>query len=214
MKSRCYCLRCDYDLAATVSGPCPECGTIFKHNDPATFSIVPRHTLSYRLRRWKWYALLLAIILLWPGGWTLMITRWSATGSTATIDGKAFAIGRPWWLGGFWPPITWNSPQTSPAEFVPPPIGENVPLYLDGKATVSYSSPGGPNNYSLDANSAYFFTTGPVYTTSKADPGTVFSWFRSSSSQAAPCSPWMYQLDPLSATIMPYFFRALRITSD
>lgn len=40
-------------------------------------------------------------------------------------------------------------------------IGENVPLYLDGKATVSYSSPGGPNNYSLDANSAYFFTTGP-----------------------------------------------------
>lgn len=163
MKSRCYCLRCDYDLAATVSGPCPECGSTFNRNDPATFSIVPRHTLSYRLRRWKWYALLLAIILLWPGGWTLMITRWSPTGSTSTIDGKAFAIGRPWWLGGFWPPFTWNSPQASPAKFIPPPIGENVPLSV--------------MSYRCDSVLPWQMTTirGPSMLASPIPPGSALS---------------------------------------
>lgn len=33
---------------------------------------------------------------------------------------------------------------------------ENLPLYLDGKANVSFSSPAGPQNFSLDANCAYF----------------------------------------------------------
>lgn len=35
-------------------------------------------------------------------------------------------------------------------------IGENKPLFLDGKANVSFSSPGAPKNYLLDANCAYF----------------------------------------------------------
>lgn len=35
--------------------------------------------------------------------------------------------------------------------------GENVPIYLDGKANISVSSPGAPNNRLLDANCAYFF---------------------------------------------------------
>jgi hypothetical protein len=35
--------------------------------------------------------------------------------------------------------------------------GENLPLYLDGKANVAFSSPGGPQNHLLDANCAYFF---------------------------------------------------------
>lgn len=36
--------------------------------------------------------------------------------------------------------------------------GENLPVYLDGKAGVSVSVPGGPNGYALDANCAYFFS--------------------------------------------------------
>ena len=40
------------------------------------------------------------------------------------------------------------------------PIGENLPLYLDGKANVSFSSAGETKNYVLDANCAYFFGRG------------------------------------------------------
>ncbi len=36
-------------------------------------------------------------------------------------------------------------------------VGENVPIYLDGKANISVSSPGATMNRSLDANCAYFF---------------------------------------------------------
>jgi hypothetical protein len=35
--------------------------------------------------------------------------------------------------------------------------GENLPLYLDGKANLSFSSPGGSRTQLLDANCAYFF---------------------------------------------------------
>ena len=35
--------------------------------------------------------------------------------------------------------------------------GENLPLYLDGKANLSFSSPGGSRIQLLDANCAYFF---------------------------------------------------------
>jgi hypothetical protein len=40
-------------------------------------------------------------------------------------------------------------------------LGENLPLYSDGKANVSFSASGGGRNYLLDANSAYFLGRGP-----------------------------------------------------
>ena len=43
----------------------------------------------------------------------------------------------------------------------------------------------------------------PVCTASKALPGTVLSWLRSSSSQRGSEAPVTYQSDPLSATIIP-----------
>jgi hypothetical protein len=39
-------------------------------------------------------------------------------------------------------------------------VGENRPMYLDGKANIDFSSPGGSKKYLLDSNSAYFI--GPV----------------------------------------------------
>jgi hypothetical protein len=36
-------------------------------------------------------------------------------------------------------------------------IGENRPMYCDGRANIDFSSPGGPKKYLCDANAAYFF---------------------------------------------------------
>jgi len=33
-----YCRDCGYDLRATESGPCPECGTVFSRSDYRTFA--------------------------------------------------------------------------------------------------------------------------------------------------------------------------------
>ena len=49
-------------------------------------------------------------------------------------------------------------------------------------------------------------------TASKAEPVTLFSLFRVSLFQRESGSPEMNQAEPLSAIIMPYFFRARRIT--
>ena len=49
------------------------------------------------------------------------------------------------------------APVNGSAQSVTLGIGENKPLFADGKANVSYSSPGGPKNYLADANCAYFF---------------------------------------------------------
>ncbi len=49
------------------------------------------------------------------------------------------------------------TPVSGQAQLLTLPVGENMPLYLDGKANVSFSSPGGTKNYLLDANCAYFF---------------------------------------------------------
>lgn len=48
------------------------------------------------------------------------------------------------------------SPATGAVQSLTLAVNENVPLYLDGKASVSFPSRGTPSNYSLDANSAYF----------------------------------------------------------
>jgi hypothetical protein len=45
--------------------------------------------------------------------------------------------------------------------------------------------------------------TPPLLTTSKAAPGTDFSWSRSSSFQPGSVAPDRNQFDPLSATIIP-----------
>jgi hypothetical protein len=37
------------------------------------------------------------------------------------------------------------------------PVGEVMPLFLDGRAHVEFASPGSPKRYALDANCAYFF---------------------------------------------------------
>src|ERR1051325_420319 len=52
----------------------------------------------------------------------------------------------------------------------------------------------------------------PIFTTSKSAPLSVLSWFNSSSSQRISGAPLKYQLEPLSARIIPYFFIARRIT--
>src|ERR1017187_3503944 len=49
-------------------------------------------------------------------------------------------------------------------------------------------------------------------TASKADPGISPNSCRSSLFQRSSGTPDRYQLDPLSARIIPYFFSAVRIT--
>ena len=49
------------------------------------------------------------------------------------------------------------TPVTGQAQQLLLPVGECLPIYLDGKAHVAFSSPGGPKNYLLNANSAYYF---------------------------------------------------------
>src|SRR4051812_42835463 len=40
------------------------------------------------------------------------------------------------------------------------PIDETVPLFLDGKANISFSARVGPGQYLLDSNCAYYFGRG------------------------------------------------------
>lgn len=56
--------------------------------------------------------------------------------------------------------------------------------------------------------------TSPVYTTSNAELGTVLIWFRSVSFHRGSAAPVIIQDEPLSATIIPYFFSASRTTRD
>src|SRR6266550_2330105 len=52
----------------------------------------------------------------------------------------------------------------------------------------------------------------PIWTTSKFEPLIVFNVFNSLSFQRGSGAPLKYQLEPLSATIIPNFFMARRIT--
>lgn len=49
------------------------------------------------------------------------------------------------------------APLSSAPQMLTVAAGENVPVYLDGKANISVSSPGATINRLLDANCAYFF---------------------------------------------------------
>lgn len=53
------------------------------------------------------------------------------------------------------------TPVNGLAQAITLKVGESLPMFLDGKANISYSSPGGNKNYLLDANSAYFFGRTP-----------------------------------------------------
>src|SRR5215831_822669 len=58
----------------------------------------------------------------------------------------------------------------------------------------------------------YCVTTVPSCTTSKSEPFTRDKVANSLSFQRGSGAPLIYQFDPLSATISPYFFMARRIT--
>ena len=58
----------------------------------------------------------------------------------------------------------------------------------------------------------YPVVTGPIFTTSRSLPFTFFSVLIASLSQRGSGAPVMNQSLPLSARIMPYFLRAVRIT--
>ncbi len=49
------------------------------------------------------------------------------------------------------------SPVAGQAQQLMLPVGEVMPLFLDGKAHVEFASPGNPKRYLLDANCAYYF---------------------------------------------------------
>ncbi len=48
-------------------------------------------------------------------------------------------------------------PAAGRAQQLTLPAGDVVPLFLDGRAHVEFTSPGSPKRYALDANCAYFF---------------------------------------------------------
>ncbi|MCC7475187.1 MAG: hypothetical protein IT425_07310 [Pirellulales bacterium] len=52
------------------------------------------------------------------------------------------------------------TPLTGQVQHVRLAIGENLPLYLDGKAEIAFSSAGRARQYVLDANCAYYFGRG------------------------------------------------------
>src|SRR5882762_2140745 len=58
----------------------------------------------------------------------------------------------------------------------------------------------------------YCVTIVPICTTSKFDPLIAFNVLSSSSFQRGSGAPLIYQFEPLSATIIPYFLNARRIT--
>src|SRR5881394_3902681 len=56
-------------------------------------------------------------------------------------------------------------PKSGAAQQLTLPPGDTMPLFLDGKADITFSPNGGQKHYSLDANCAYFFgqnANGPV----------------------------------------------------
>ncbi len=52
----------------------------------------------------------------------------------------------------------------------------------------------------------------PIWTTSNAEAGTLRSVAKFASLQRASGAPETYHEEPLSATIIPYFFMAVRMT--
>jgi len=57
------CLSCDYDLSASLAGPCPECGRLFDSANPATYrNEAARDTLTKPLL-WMNFALALSPVL-------------------------------------------------------------------------------------------------------------------------------------------------------
>jgi hypothetical protein len=53
--------------------------------------------------------MMVAAAALWPGGVLVMTVAWVDPAGTATIRGRSVVVGRPWWLGGWWRPISWST---------------------------------------------------------------------------------------------------------
>lgn len=68
------------------------------------------------------------------------------------------------------------------------------------------------SSLAYEAEGLYLSTMVPIRTTSKSEPLIVFKVLNSSSFQRGSGAPLRNQLEPLSASIIPCFFNALRIT--
>src|SRR5262245_2482976 len=53
------------------------------------------------------------------------------------------------------------APLTGQAQQLTLPVGEVLPMFVDGQANASFAAPGGAKRYLLDANCAYYFGRGP-----------------------------------------------------
>jgi hypothetical protein len=53
------------------------------------------------------------------------------------------------------------TPESGGSQQLTLPVGDVVPLFLNGKARVEFTSPGGAKRYLLDANCAYYFGRAP-----------------------------------------------------
>lgn len=60
--------------------------------------------------------MLVVILLLaavWPRGWVFTRISWSDPSGSAVVSGDSLVIGHPWWLGGWYGPITWGASSGS-----------------------------------------------------------------------------------------------------
>jgi hypothetical protein len=105
-----YCKGCDYDLSAAAESRCPECGRAFAPDDKRTYRAFSRRSWRGRWRRWRWVVLALVLIgTVWPRGWVLTRMAWIDRSGAGRVETSALAIGHPWWLKGWFTPITWSN---------------------------------------------------------------------------------------------------------
>jgi hypothetical protein len=58
-----YCRKCDYPLRTLEGSTCPECGTPFDRDDPATYRALRRHSADIEIRLWVGSALMTSPVL-------------------------------------------------------------------------------------------------------------------------------------------------------
>jgi hypothetical protein len=115
-----YCRRCDYDLSASLGQVCPECGRPFSKDDPRSVRTYRKRSWQGRWRRGRWLlvpAALLAVV--WPRGWVVTRMMWVDPAGGASVESTALVIGHPWWIKGWFGPLTWSSTAGGPSN--PPP---------------------------------------------------------------------------------------------
>lgn len=114
-----FCKGCDYDLSAAPEARCPECGRVFDPAHARSYCTFSRRSWRGRWRRWRPVILPIVVLaMLWPRGWSLLRLTWNDPTGKGSVQTRALVIGRPWWLGGWYPPITWTT--TDGAGWQPP----------------------------------------------------------------------------------------------